>query len=45
MNVEFRTKCFKVGPRDRNDQIRRLEHSRTKENMERRRKNSERIHR
>ena len=44
-NSEFRTKCYKVGPRDRNDQIRRLEHSRTKENMERRRKNSQRIHR
>ena len=44
-NAEFRTKCYKVGPRDRNDQIRRLEHSRTKENMERRRKNSQRIHR
>ena len=44
-NAEFRKKCYKVGPRDRNDQIRRLEHSRTKENMERRRKNSQRIHR
>ena len=44
-NAESRTKCYKVGPRDRNDQIRRLEHSRTKENMERRRKNSQRIHR
>ena len=44
-NLEVQTSCYKVGPRDRNDQIRKLEHKRTKENMERRRKNSERIHR
>ena len=31
--------------RQRNDQIRKLEHRRVKENMERRRKNSDRVHR
>ena len=43
--TNFSRMCDKVAPRDRNDQIRRLEQRRTKENMERRRKNSERIHR
>ena len=43
--TNFNRMCDKVAPRDRNDQIRRLEQRRTKENMERRRKNSERIHR
>ena len=36
---------YEVGPRDRSDQIRRLEHRRAMENMERRRRNSQRIHR
>lgn len=35
---------YEVAPRQRNDQIRKLEHRRIKENMERRRKNSEKIH-
>ena len=35
---------YEVAPRQRNDQIRKLVHRRIKENMERRRKNSEKIH-
>ena len=40
----FMSFCLVVS-RQRNDQIRKLEHRRVKENMERRRKNSERVHR
>jgi len=42
---EYGKVVYETGPRQRNDQIRKLEHRRAKENMERRRKNSERVHR
>merc|ERR1719150_1211513 len=42
---EYGKVVYEVGPRDRSDQIRRLEHRRAMENMERRRRNSQRIHR
>ena len=44
MKKEYGKVVYEVAPRQRNDQIRKLEHRRMKENMERRRKNSEKIH-
>ena len=44
MKKDYGKVVYEVAPRQRNDQIRKLEHRRMKENMERRRKNSEKIH-
>ena len=41
---EYGRVVYEEAPRQRSDQIRRLEHRRMKENMERRRKNSEKVH-
>ena len=43
--AEYGKVVVEVAGRQRSDQIRRLEHRRAMENMERRRRNSQRIHR